>query len=154
MSSPIFLWWSDPPSSRILLWPSIPPYHRDMCGKVIVFSRVLSFPVIACAHFFWWKALASFGIIAQSSSQMTTILTGKAVLTLYRHLLRSAVTAPSKKRDSIVKEIQNGTQQTRFKFRISGFIFSPFNDMYSKALTFLFIVCLFRFPRVKKWDRP
>lgn len=46
-------------------------------------------------------------------SQMATILTGRPVLTLYRQLLKAAIVSPTKKRDSIVKEIQNGTRRTQ-----------------------------------------
>ena len=44
-----------------------------------------------------------------------SVPTGRAVLSLYKQLLRTAVTHPTKKRASIIREIQNGTQKRFWK---------------------------------------
>lgn len=42
-----------------------------------------------------------------------SIPTGRAVLALYKQLLKTALTHPSKKRQSIIVEIQTGFRQSR-----------------------------------------
>jgi hypothetical protein len=42
-----------------------------------------------------------------------SVPTGRAVLSLYKQLLRTAVTHPTKKRASIIREIQNGFRESR-----------------------------------------
>mgnify|MGYP001040307362 CR=1 FL=1 len=42
-----------------------------------------------------------------------SILTGRAVLSLYKQLLKAAVNDPTKKRASIIKEIQLGFREAR-----------------------------------------